>query len=107
MKLNPKMLEQAMKRMGVQTQELDAEEVRIKLADKELVIRNPTVVRVNMAGQENFQVSGELTEEQRGLDPADIELVSKQTGASHDAAEAALREADGDIAAAILKLKGR
>ena len=104
MKLNQKMLEQAMKRMGLQTQELDAEEVIIRLPEKQITIRNPSVVRMNMGGQESFQISGEISEQARE-DTADAELVAKQTGASLAEAQAALQESNGDIAAAILKLK--
>ncbi len=43
MKINPKQLEKMARKMGIQTQEIPAEEVIIKMKDKELVISNPQV----------------------------------------------------------------
>ncbi len=106
MKLNQKMMEQAMKRMGIQAVPIDAEEVLIRTQDKEIVIRDPSVTRINAQGQESFQVAGEITERPReAWDPADAELVAQQTGASLAEAQFALKESNGDIAAAILRLK--
>ena len=39
--MNPKMLKQAMKKMGMKQEDIDASEVIIKCSDKEIVIRNP------------------------------------------------------------------
>ena len=106
MKLNQKMMEQARKRMGIQAVPIDAEEVLIRTKDKELVIREPAVTRIQAQGQESFQISGEVSERSReAWDPADAELVAKQTGASLAEAQFALKETNGDIAAAILRLK--
>ncbi len=54
MKINPKQLEKAMKQMGVKSEEIPADEVIIKSQDKEIVISNPQVQKVNMMGQESF-----------------------------------------------------
>ena len=94
------------RKMGIQSVEIPAEEVIIRTSDKEIVIRNPQVSKVNMMGQETFQVIGEP--EERSKKPytdEDIETVSKQTGASAEDAENALIESDGDLAKAILSLK--
>lgn len=104
MKLNPKQIEKAMKRMGVQSQEIEAEEVVIKTKDKDIVISNPSVARVNMMGQDSFQVSGEVSERSRGVSPEDVQMVMDQTGASEEDARKALEET-GDLAESILKLK--
>ena len=60
--MNKRAIEAAMKKMGVKQEEIDAKEVIIKLEDKELVIKNPNVSRVEMMGQETFQISGEIEE---------------------------------------------
>ena len=57
-----------MKQMGIKQESLDAEKVTIKTRDKNLVIENPNVVKVNMMGQETFQITGEIREERDNLD---------------------------------------
>jgi len=107
-KLDPKMISQAMSRLGIKQEELDAKQVIIKLADKEIVIDNPKVSKINMQGHENFQVSGDISERKPAAEitEADIATVCEQTGADEEAAEAALKKNNGDIAAAILELQG-
>lgn len=45
--------------MGIQQEDIDAEEVIIKCSDKTIIIKNPSVQKVNMMGQKNYQISGE------------------------------------------------
>ncbi|MBU2639963.1 MAG: Nascent polypeptide-associated complex protein, partial [Nanoarchaeota archaeon] len=81
-------------------------EVIIKTSDKEIVIRNPSVMKVNMAGQENFQISGEV--EERSLEKfteEDINTVKEQANCSEEEAKEALERNEGDIAKSILELK--
>lgn len=107
MKLNPKQIEKAMKRMGIQQVEVPAEEVIIRTQGKEIVIANPQVSRVNMMGQDTFQVSGDVSERTtEKFSPDDVKTVMDQTGVSEPDAKAALEETEGDIAEAIIKLKG-
>jgi len=104
--MNPKMLKQAMKRMGIKQQELDAKEVIIKTEDKEIIVNNPQVLKINMAGQETLQITGQF--EERKLEEfteEDVETVAKQAKVSKEKAREALHERGGDLAAAILSLK--
>jgi nascent polypeptide-associated complex subunit alpha len=107
--MNPRQMRQAMKRMGIQQEEIDAKEVIIRLEDQEIVISNPNVSRVNMMGQDTYQIIGE--EEIRDLDSTpriskdDIKTVVEQAGVSEEQARAAIEECKGDLAEAILKLK--
>lgn len=106
MKINPKQLEKAMRRMGMQMQDIQADEVIIRTSDKDIVISNPQVARVNMMGQDTFQISGEISEkpkEKFSLD--DIKMVVNQTGVSEEDARRVLEETQGDLAETILKLK--
>ena len=57
--MNPKMMKQAMKKMGMKQEELNAKQVIIVLEDKELVFENPGVSKVNMMGQDTYQITGE------------------------------------------------
>lgn len=105
-KINPKQLEKAMKQMGVRQEEIDATEVVIKTHDRELVIRNPHVTKVNMMGQESIQITGSI--EERDLKPynkEDVKTVMEQAGCSEEEAKEALEKSKGDLAEAILSLK--
>ena len=105
MKINPKQLEKMAKRMGIQSEPIDAEEVIIKTPEKEIVISNPHVARVNMMGQDTFQVSGDVSERSREkFSQEDIDMIKEQAGVNENEARAALEET-GDMAEAIMKLK--
>ena len=107
--IDPKMMKQAMKRMGIKQQDIDAEQVIIRTSTKNIIINNPSVAKVNMMGQESFQISGEVSEESLSSEPdiseEDIKTVAEQTGKTEAEAEKAIKEAKGDLAAAILSLK--
>lgn len=107
--MNPRQMAQAMKRLGIQQVEIPAIEVIIRTPDKELVITNPQVSKVNMMGQETIQVIGEIHERERSSTPEinddDVKTVMEQTGASKEAAKAAIEENKGDLAAAIMSLQ--
>lgn len=98
-----------MKRMGIKQQEIEATEVIIKTPEKEIVITEPQVSKVNMAGQETFQILGNVSERQLSSEPEineeDIKTVMEQTNSSKEDAEAAIKEHKGDLAGAILSLK--
>ncbi|MEM5804303.1 MAG: nascent polypeptide-associated complex protein [Candidatus Aenigmatarchaeota archaeon] len=102
--MNARQMEKMMKQMGIISDSIEADEVVIRTASKELIISNPQVTRVKMGGQETFQVSGEVTERKAGFTDEDVKTVMEQTGASKAEAEKALKE-EGDLAAAILRLK--
>lgn len=105
-KINPRQLEKAMKRMGVRQEEIDATEVIIKTADKELIIKDPHVAKVNMMGQESIQITGSI--EERELKPyreEDVKTVVEQANCSEEEARKALEKSKGDLAEAILSLK--
>ena len=108
MNINPRDLQKAMQRMGIQQQEIDAQEVIIRLADKDIVITNPSVAKVNMMGQETWQISGTAQERSRDTKPEikeeDIKTVMDQTGKGRAEALKAIQEAEGDLAQAILTL---
>src|SRR3989344_5288071 len=96
--INQKQIESVMKRMGIKQENIDADEVVIKTSEKNIVIRNPNIVKVNMHGNESFQISEEYNEE-------DISTIMEQAKCSKNEAIKALNESNGDLAEAILKLK--
>lgn len=107
--MNPRKMQQMMKQLGIQQVDIPATEVIIKTKDKNIIITNPSVAKVNMMGQENFQISGEVHEEAVSSVPDisedDIRTVMEQTGANKLAAKKAIEDAQGDLAEAILNLK--
>jgi len=111
--INPKQMQTMMKRMGIKMEEIDAEEVIIRCSDREIVITNPGVAKVVMQGQASFQITGqehtreiEEAEVSIEIDDDDVKMVAEQAGTSEDEARAALEETGGDIAEAIMKIKG-
>lgn len=105
MKINPKQMEKLMKQMGMQMAHIDAEEVIIRTASKDIVIKDPEVSRINMMGQETFQIAGRMEERERSkFTSEDIDMIVEQTGASREDAKKTLEEI-GDLAETILKLK--
>jgi nascent polypeptide-associated complex subunit alpha len=107
--MNPREMQKAMKRLGIKQEEIDASQVIIKTADSELIINNPQVSRVNMMGQETYQIMGSAEEKpisaEFEISSEDIQLVISQTGCSEDEAKNTLKNNDNDIAKAILALK--
>jgi nascent polypeptide-associated complex subunit alpha len=103
--INPKKLEKIMSKLGLQTQTIDANEVLIRTAQKDIVIKNPQVTKLTISGQQTWQITGHVEEHETGPTKDDIAIVVSQTGASEAKAKQALIESGGDLAAAILKLK--
>ena len=84
--------------------DIEASEVIIKTSEHDIVIKNPQVVKTNMAGVTSFQISGEISESIK-YSEEDIEIIQEKTGCTKIEAEQALGESQGDIAEAILSLK--
>ena len=104
--INPKLMKQAMKKMGVKQEEIDAVKVEIICSSKKIVVNNPTVSKINMMGNDSFQVSGDVSEEKlESISAEDVDTVVSQSGCSVEDAKKALKDKDGDIAAAIISLK--
>ena len=107
--MNPRKMQQMMKQLGIQQVDIPALEVIIKTKDRNIVITNPSVAKVNMMGQENFQISGDIHEEAVSSVPdiseEDIRTVTDQTGVDKNTARKAIEKAEGDLAEAILNLK--
>lgn len=106
MKLNPKQMEKMAKQLGMKMETIEAEQVVIKLqAGGEILIDNPQVSRINVMGQDTFQITGDITEkDEEDDDEGDVEIVAEKAGVSHDEAKRVLDETN-DIAEAILRLK--
>ena len=99
-----------MKQMGLKMAELgDIERVIMQGPKREIVIEGPAVSHINMQGQSMYQVvGGTVTENavEGGVEilEEDVLLVAQQAGVSMEKAKAALEDAEGDLARAILIL---
>ena len=118
--MSPKKMKGMLKNMGINIEELEnVIEVVVRLPDREIVISNASVAIMDAHGQRSYQISGDESERPltgeapQAAEPAleipdsDVTLVAAQTGASTDQARAALLEAGGDLAAAIMKLSAK
>ena len=109
--INPREMQKAMKRLGIKQEEIEAEEVIIRTPDKNLVIKNPHVAKVNMMGQESLQISGDIIEvakdDKPEINDEDISTVIEQTNCSRENALEALQNSNGNLAEAILRLQNK
>ena len=109
--IDPRQLKRLMDSMGIKSTEIKAGRVVIEGEEKDIVIENPQVTQINAQGNVSFQISGEVKEVQRiaakmEITDDDVKLVMGSSGVEDEAkAREALEETDGDIAAAIMKLK--
>ncbi len=106
--MNPRALAGAMKRMGIQQEDMAAEEVIIRCKDYDLIFSKPNLTKINMMGQETYQLIGHAEKRKRSVavdvSEDDIQAVMEQTKVGHEQAHTALQKTNGDIAQAIIDL---
>lgn len=117
--LDPRKMQQMMEQMGIDTADIDAEEVVIRTADEDLVFTAPEVQRISAQGQATYQIVGEpesretqdsdadadASADDGTIPDEDVEIVSQRTGASTEDAREALEAESGDLAAAVSRLE--
>jgi nascent polypeptide-associated complex subunit alpha len=133
--LNPRKMKQMMEQMGIDLEDIDAEEVIIRTPDEDLVFTDAQVQKMDAQGQATYQVVGSPESRPRGeggaaaavegdadadtaddagggagsatpeIPDSDVEIVAARTGASEGAAREALEETGGDLAAAVEQLE--
>jgi nascent polypeptide-associated complex subunit alpha len=106
--MDPKKMAGMMKKLGIKQDVIDdVVRVVIERESGKIVIESPSVTKVEMQGQETWQIMGDAHEEAGSeVSEADIQLVMEKTGKNEEDAKRALEEANGDIAEAIVKLGG-
>lgn len=101
--LNPKKMQGMMKQLGISQEEIDASKVIIEKADgTNLIIDNPSVTKMNIQGQDMFQIQGDVSEEEQEF-PEDIQTIMTKTGATEEEAKTTLKKTH-DLADAIMEL---
>jgi nascent polypeptide-associated complex subunit alpha len=126
-------MKQMMQQMGIDLDDIDAEEVIIRTADEELYFDDAQVQRMDAQGQQTYQVVGSPETRPRSdtgsadaaaadeaaaddaaddesaaggdIPQSDVEIVAGRTGVSEAEAREALVETDGDLAAAVERLE--
>lgn len=119
-RVNPRQMRQAMKRLGIEQEELEGvEEVVIRTSTKEYVIRDANVTAMTAQGQKIWTVVGEPIVRERSdakkpeggnaptIPEEDVQLVAEKAGVSEEEARKALEEAGGEPAEAIIRLMSR
>ncbi|MFH1443017.1 MAG: nascent polypeptide-associated complex protein [Candidatus Micrarchaeota archaeon] len=133
MRMDPRQMAALARQMGIVSNEVKSKRVTIEKSDGgKIVIENPTVMAMDLGGQKNYTVSGQEREENagtgagseektekgeipsqeeseeeqiEGISEKDIAMVAEQAKVTKEVAKAALEEANGDIAEAIMKLQ--
>ncbi|MBX0346843.1 nascent polypeptide-associated complex protein [Haloarcula pellucida] len=124
--MNPRKMKQMMEQMGIDMDDIDAEEVIIRTPDEELVFTDAEVQLMEAQGQKTYQVVGDPETRERGagsddvagdsetaesgddgtaVDADDVELVAMRTGVDEETAREALEDNDGDLADAVDQLE--
>ena len=105
--VNPAKMQAMMKQLGIKQEEIDALRVIIKKQDENIIIENPNVVKINMQGNESFQITGDVHTEskQEGFSEQDIKMIIEKTGASEKKVRESL-DKTSDIAETIMELSG-
>jgi len=103
--MDPRKMQQLMKQMGIDSEELSAKRVVIETEDGKLIIEEPQVTKITMQGNTSFQIAGKIRKEE-SISDDDVKMVAEQAGVSEEKAKEALKDCNGDIAEAIMKLKG-
>ncbi len=107
--MDPRAMRNLMAKMGIKSSEVDAVRVVIEGSEKNIVIENPQVTRIEAQGTVSFQISGDVSESEKvpkvNITDDDINLVAEKTGVTDLALiKEKLLEHDGDIAQTILAL---
>jgi nascent polypeptide-associated complex subunit alpha len=124
--MNPRKMKQMMEQMGIDMEDIDAQEVIIRTPDEELVFDDAEVQLMEAQGQKTYQVVGEPesrelgsgegspaaaaddadeSDSDSGVDEDDVELVAMRAGVDEDTAREALEANDGDLADAVDELE--
>ncbi len=107
--IDPRTMKNLMAKMGIKSSEISAQRVVIETSDKNIIIENPQITKIEAQGTVSFQISGEIKESEKALQinitDEDIDLVAEKTGLTDkELIRNKLMEEKGDIAKTILDL---
>ena len=105
-RIDPKKMEQMMKKLNMNVKNIDAKEVIIKTDNGNIIISDPEVMVVDMMGKDVYQITGDISGK-KGSNEEDIKMVMEHTGKDRQTVEKKLEELNNDLAKAIMELKGK
>ena len=86
--LNPKKMQSMMKQLGMSQDEIEAKRVIIEKEDgTKIVFENPSVTKMNIQGNDMFQITGDFREETQELESfseEDVKTVMEKTRANEE-----------------------
>jgi nascent polypeptide-associated complex subunit alpha len=120
--MNPRKMKKMMEQMGIDMEDIDAEEVIIRTADEDLVFTDAEVQLMEAQGQKTYQIVGDPehrdagstdsgstesseSEGSSGVSEDDVEIVAMRANVDEDTAREALEANDGDLADAVDQLE--
>ena len=107
--LDPKKMQALMRQMGINQEEIDAVRVIIEKEDGKIIIENPNVIKIDMKGQENFQISGDVREvneeSEEDSSEEDVKILMEKCNCSEEDAINALKKSNGDLTEAMMEFK--
>lgn len=99
-------MKKMMKQMGIEMEEVSAEEVIIKTGTEEIIFKKPSVTKVSARGFEAFQIVGSYEIVKKfEINEEDVKILMEQAKVDEETAKKALIEAKGDLAEALMKLQ--
>ncbi|MEM4717231.1 MAG: nascent polypeptide-associated complex protein [Desulfurococcaceae archaeon] len=116
--INPHELKKLLKRYGIEVEELkNIEKVELYMESKKIVISHPQVLTYKVPGQVIYQIMAQETreeplqppqvkEEKVAVSEEDIRFIIEYTGTTREKAIEALIKAGGDLAKAIMIIRG-
>jgi nascent polypeptide-associated complex subunit alpha len=108
-RINPKQMNQMMRKLGISVKEIEnVERVIIQTDTRKYIFDGAEVTIMDAQGQKTYQIVGRprVVERKEEIPKEDIELIMEQTGKTAEEAKKTLEETKGDIAEAIMKLTG-
>ncbi len=112
--LNPRKMKKMMEQMGIELEELEVEDVVMTLANGEkLIFKEVEVTKMEAKGQKTYQIVGdpEMGGSDQTIDNVteiskeDIEMVMQKSDVDEETARKSIEATEGDLAAAIYRLK--
>lgn len=103
-KQDPKKVQDLMKKLNMNTREIEASKVVIKSKNSDILIHKPNIIIVNVMGKDVYQITGTV-EERPNINENDVKMIMEKTGKDRETVVSKLEELDNDLAKAIMNLK--
>ena len=100
-KFKQKQVENMMKKMNLNLEEVAAKRVVIETENSKTIIKNPQIMIAKMMGKDVYQITGDVV----NISEEDIKTVMLKTGKQKETVIDKLEELNNDLAKAIMELK--